>query len=88
VGWASCSPAAGRPRRWSRSCGCSPSGTCASSTRFPIARLHYTKTTNAWTLYWRDRNQHFHAYEHHPPTTNIDELIVEIERDPPGIFWG
>ena len=25
-------------------------------TRFPIARLHYTKTTGLWTLYWRDRN--------------------------------
>jgi Protein of unknown function (DUF3024) len=25
-------------------------------TRFPIARLHYTKTTRLWTLYWRDRN--------------------------------
>ena len=25
-------------------------------TRFPIARLHYTRTTGLWTLYWRDQN--------------------------------
>ncbi|HWY00575.1 MAG TPA: IS30 family transposase, partial [Mycobacterium sp.] len=25
-------------------------------TRFPIARLHYTKSSGLWTLYWRDRN--------------------------------
>lgn len=25
-------------------------------TRFPIARLRYTKSTKTWSLYWRDRN--------------------------------
>jgi hypothetical protein len=25
-------------------------------TRFPIAGLHYTKTTGPWARYWRDRN--------------------------------
>jgi hypothetical protein len=34
-------------------------------TRFPIARLHYTRTTGLWILYWRDRNQKYHRYE--PP---------------------
>jgi hypothetical protein len=29
-------------------------------TRFPIARLHYTKATGLWTLYWRDRNLKYH----------------------------
>jgi hypothetical protein len=28
--------------------------------RFPIARLHYTKTTGLWALYWRDRNLKYH----------------------------
>jgi hypothetical protein len=31
-------------------------------TRFPIARLHYTKATGLWTLYWRDRNEKYHRY--------------------------
>jgi hypothetical protein len=32
-------------------------------TRFPIARLRYTKTRRQWSLYWRDRNLRFHLYE-------------------------
>ena len=32
-------------------------------TRFPIARLHHTKTTGLWTLYWRDRSLKFHRYQ-------------------------
>ena len=35
----------------------------AEWTRFPIARLRYTKATGVWSLYWRDRNLRFHAYE-------------------------
>ena len=29
-------------------------------TRFPIARLRYTKAANRWSLYWRDRHLRFH----------------------------
>ena|SRR6187200_1024163 len=25
-------------------------------TRFPIARLRYTRATGVWAIYWRDRN--------------------------------
>jgi Protein of unknown function (DUF3024) len=32
-------------------------------TRFPIARLHYTKATGLWALYWRDRNLKYHRYQ-------------------------
>ncbi len=35
VGWASCSPASGRPRRWALSCLRSSSATSASSMRWP-----------------------------------------------------
>ena len=27
-------------------------------TRFPTARLHYTRTTGLWNLYWRDHRVH------------------------------
>ncbi len=56
--------------------------------RSPIARLRYTTTSTTWSLYWRDRNQRFHRYEHLQPTTTIDDLITAIEHDPTGIFWG
>ncbi|MGO9349576.1 MAG: DUF3024 domain-containing protein, partial [Mycobacterium sp.] len=32
-------------------------------TRFPIARLHYTRTTGLWTLYWPDHNLKYHRYQ-------------------------
>lgn len=57
-------------------------------TRFPIARLRYTKTTGTWELYWRDRNLRFHRYDLLAPSPLVDDLLAEIERDPTAIFWG
>jgi Protein of unknown function (DUF3024) len=57
-------------------------------TRFPIARLHYTKSTRSWSLYWRDRHLRFHRYGQLPPSSHIDDLLREIDRDPTAIFWG
>lgn len=57
-------------------------------TRFPIARLRYTKTRGEWSLYWRDRNLTFHEYELAEPSSDIDVLLGEIESDPTSIFWG
>src|SRR5699024_2911503 len=60
----------------------------ADWTRFPIARLRYTKSTQSWTLYWRDRNLRFHRYENLEPTDHVSSLLEEIARDPTHIFWG
>ena len=60
----------------------------AEWTRFPIARLRYTKATGVWSLYWRDRNLGFHAYDLVSPTASIEELLSEVDRDPTAIFWG
>ncbi len=57
-------------------------------TRFPVARLRYTKTRGEWSLYRRDRNLKFHEYELLAPTPHVDDLITEIESDPTAIFWG
>jgi hypothetical protein len=57
-------------------------------TRFPIARLRYTKATRLWALYWRDRNLRFHEYDLAPATANVEELLGELDRDPTAIFWG
>lgn len=57
-------------------------------TRFPIARLRYTKSRWEWSLYWRDRNLKFHRYDRIQPAADIRRLIAEIDRDPTGIFWG
>jgi hypothetical protein len=60
----------------------------AEWTRFPIARLRYTKATRSWSLYWRNRNLKFHEYDWVPAAANIEELLGEVDRDPTGIFWG
>jgi hypothetical protein len=51
-------------------------------------QLRYTKTTGVWSLYWRDRNLGFHAYDLVSPTASIEELLAEVDRDPTAIFWG
>ena len=60
----------------------------AEWTRFPIARLRYTKATGVWSLYWRDRNLRFHAYDPVSPTASVEDLLAEVDRDPTAIFWG
>jgi hypothetical protein len=57
-------------------------------TSFPIARLRYTVADKSWTLYWRDRNLRFHAYDPLPPSNRVEDLLSELDRDPTCIFWG
>ncbi|MEX2619198.1 MAG: DUF3024 domain-containing protein [Egibacteraceae bacterium] len=57
-------------------------------TRFPVARLRYTKARQEWTLYWRDRNLKFHRYDIVDPSPDVESLLAEVDRDPGCIFWG
>jgi len=57
-------------------------------TRFPIARLRYTKSTRLWALYWRDRHLRFHRYDRLPSSELISDPLTEIDTDPTCIFWG
>ncbi|KAA8723889.1 DUF3024 domain-containing protein [Corynebacterium phocae] len=56
-------------------------------TRSPIARLRYTKKTGLWSLYWRDRNQKFHAYDIEP-TPTVQVLLDHIASSGDPIFFG
>jgi hypothetical protein len=56
-------------------------------TRFPIARLRYTKTTGKWAIYWRDRNLKFHEYQYKQPSKNVQSLLDCIrESKAPNVF--
>jgi len=57
-------------------------------TSFPVARLRYTAASKSWTLYWRDRDLRFHIYDQLAPSSRVEDLLTELERDPTGIFWG
>ena len=56
--------------------------------RFPIARLRYAKATAPWSLWWRDGNLRFHAYDLVAPSATVEELLAEVDRYPMAIFWG
>jgi hypothetical protein len=57
-------------------------------TRFPIARLRYSPTHTAWTLFWRDRNLRWHRYDRIAAAPHVDTLLAEMDADPSAIFWG
>jgi Protein of unknown function (DUF3024) len=57
-------------------------------TRFPIARLHYTKTTRLWTLYRRDRNLKYHRYHPLDPSPQVQDLLDYLDERADPIFWG
>ena len=42
---------------------------------------------SGWTLFWADRNSHWHLYELINPGT-VEELLDEIDKDSTCIFWG
>lgn len=53
-----------------------------------IAQLRYDPDVQQWSLFWSDRNERWHRYEHLRPQKNLDALLNEIDRDPACIFWG
>lgn len=55
-------------------------------TRSPVARLRYAG--HRWSLLWRDRDERFHRYTWHEPTTDVALLLAEIDRDPTALFRG
>jgi hypothetical protein len=57
-------------------------------TTLPIARLRYSAADRTWTLFSRDRNLRFHAYDLIKPSRSVDDILAEIDRDPISIFWG
>lgn len=49
-------------------------------TRFPIARLRFTKTSGLWAIYLRDRNLQFHEYLRKRPCKN-PSVVDRLHRD-------
>ncbi len=57
-------------------------------TRFPIARLRYTRTTGLWSIYWRDRNLKFHEYRWKESSRDMRSLLDHTEHSGDPLFWG
>lgn len=66
-------------------------------TRFPIARLCYTKKTELWTLHWWDRRLKFHRYQalstrrermmFLDPSPHIQDLLDHVRNGGDPICW-
>lgn len=57
-------------------------------TRQLVAQLRYDPDDEHWRLYCADHNGRWHFYEPAAPSSNVLELIAELDEDPTGIFWG
>jgi hypothetical protein len=55
-------------------------------TEIPIAQFRFDNNKQ-WLLYV-SRNDRWHLYDLIPPSTDFDDLLKELDRDPTGIFWG
>lgn len=53
-----------------------------------IAQVRFENETKTLTLFCADRNDKWHLYDFIEPSTELEDLLKEIDEDPTGIFWG
>ena len=53
-----------------------------------VAQLRFDNDNKKWQLYFIGRNDRWHPYDLIQPSTDFDDLLKELDRDPTGIFWG
>jgi len=54
----------------------------------PVAKMKFVRTSNEWRLYWMRRDRKWHGYEMLNPGKALQRLIVEVDVDPHGCFFG
>jgi hypothetical protein len=57
-------------------------------TSLKVAQLRFDPALGRWSLYCRDGNERWWAYEGIGTSASVDPLLAEIDADPTGIFWG
>lgn len=57
-------------------------------THSSVAQFRIDTETLKWSLYCRDRNSKWHFYDGIKATASFEELLIEVDEDPTGIFWG
>ena len=57
-------------------------------TKMKVAQLRFDRSSGVWSLFARDRNERWMDYDFVDPSPDVVDLLMEIERDPTGIFWG
>lgn len=54
----------------------------------PIAKIKFLPDDKTWQLFWQRANGNWLEYPDFTPTTDLDEVISEIDTDPNHVFWG
>jgi len=54
----------------------------------PIAKFQYVASRGVWRLYCQRADFKWHRYTPLPESPVLDELVLEVDHDPTGIFWG
>lgn len=57
-------------------------------TSMRICSMEWDPATRLWTLYARDRNDRRLDYPNLNPVPSVKPLLMELDDDPTGIFWG
>ena len=57
-------------------------------TKLGVARFRYTRTQDQWRLYWMRSDMKWHAFEPTSPTARIEELVIAVDNDEYGCFFG
>jgi hypothetical protein len=54
----------------------------------PVAKAKWVETQKIWRLFWMRADMKWHSYTPKPEAKSIDVLLVEVDRDPHGCFFG
>lgn len=56
--------------------------------RSGVAQFTYTRTRDAWKLYWMRRDGKWHAWDPDENTATLAALVRVVDEDRRGGFWG
>jgi len=54
----------------------------------PVAQFRFNSKNHDWTLLCQDLNHHWQIYDEMAGARGILGLLLEVDQDPTGIFWG
>ena len=53
-----------------------------------VAKFRYVKQHDVWRLFCQHSDLRWHTYEALPEANSLAQLVLEVEDDQYGIFWG
>ena len=53
-----------------------------------VARLRFIRQAGEWRLFWRRADLKWHSYSPLPSSTDLSDLVAEIQADPHACFFG